>query len=416
MKVSFVSQPYDRLFPPEQNSIGLILYRTALELARFAKLTLYGKKYRNEVLPGALPFEFEAVSIPLDEWLQQTIRKHPRIARRLGVEGWSDAHWQYLRRVGARLNEARPDVLHIMNYWMWCRALKGGGARRIVLDMHCEWLSQRDRASVARELECVDAIVTVSDHVGRQFREAFPDFPRPVATVGNGVDIDVFSPRVPAQAPEGRRRTVLFVGRVSPEKGIHTLLEAFGQIADRFPDVDLRIAGQPWVLSADFLTSLSSDPRVTALLRFYDRWGVSTYQQHVDELMKKFHLERRVSFLGSVPHRKLADVYRDADLVVNPSLSESFGMSVVEGMACAVPVIGTRVGGMCESIGDGETGLLIEPDSPEELAQAMSALLSDPARSRRLGEAGRERVARHYSWEARARKLFDVYRSIPGVA
>ncbi|RVP81289.1 glycosyltransferase family 4 protein, partial [Sinorhizobium meliloti] len=153
-------------------------------------------------------------------------------------------------------------------------------------------------------------------------------------------------------------------------------------------------------------------PRVLDLNRFYDQWNRCRYQQHLDELMDRHRLRHRIRFLGNVSHKELVAAYHDADIVVNPSLSESFGISVVEGMACGIPVVGTRVGGMCESILDGHTGMLVEADAPGELSQALITVLDDPARARGMGTEGRERAVALYSWEARAERLRSVYERV----
>jgi glycosyltransferase involved in cell wall biosynthesis len=128
--------------------------------------------------------------------------------------------------------------------------------------------------------------------------------------------------------------------------------------------------------------------------------------------VSKHALTNRLRFLGSLPHGDLVARYQSASLVVNPSFSESFGISIVEGMASAVPVIGTRIGGMQETIVDGETGLLVDADRPDDLALAMARILESPAESRRMGLRGRERVVQTFSWAARARRLLDVYRKV----
>ncbi|TIL78414.1 MAG: glycosyltransferase family 4 protein, partial [Mesorhizobium sp.] len=108
-------------------------------------------------------------------------------------------------------------------------------------------------------------------------------------------DVSYFRPSEQrASASTRTRHVILFVGRVSPEKGLHTLIEAFSEVATRFADVELRIAGPHSPLPADFLTSLSSDPRVTALSRFYDRWGNCKYREHLEELIESHGLRDRV--------------------------------------------------------------------------------------------------------------------------
>lgn len=111
-------------------------------------------------------------------------------------------------------------------------------------------------------------------------------------------------------------------------------------------------------------------------------------------------------------HKDLVAAYHEAEIVVNPSLSESFGISVVEGMACGIPVVGTRVGGMCETILSGRTGMLVEADAPEELSQALIAILDDPVRARNMGSEGRERAVGMYSWKARAERLKSLYERV----
>lgn len=413
MKLALVSQPFDRLFPPSQNSIGLIVYYSALEMARRADVTIYGKRYDDDVPPQALPFSVERLSVNADRLLHWALRRGRRLAGRLGIESWLDDHRQYRRKVARSIARDDPDIVHVMNFWPWCRALKAPGAsHRLVLEMQCEWLSQRDRDAVAHQLEVVDAIVAVSDHIATTVRTAFPDFPGRIATVGNGVDVGHFTPGPEREPRAGRRRRVLFVGRISPEKGVHTLLEAFGALGNRIDDVDLDIAGPHAALSRDFLISLSSDRRVRELLRFYDEEGACAYPAHLEEIIARNGLRDRVRFLGNVSHKHLLDLYRAADIVVNPSLSESFGMSVVEGMACGVPIVGTRVGGMCETILDGRTGLLVEPEAPQELADALAALLLDEEAARAMGTAGRQRAVEHYSWQARAERLAELYDSL----
>ncbi|QKN17589.1 glycosyltransferase family 4 protein (plasmid) [Sinorhizobium meliloti WSM1022] len=414
MKLVYVGQPYDRLFPPVQNSIGLIVYNTALHLSNSLHITVYGRHYRDDRVPADLPFALRRAPVRRDRLLQKVIREFPRPARWTQLDRKADDHSQYRNEIRRYLALDRPDVVHLMNYWKWSRALKPpGSSHRLVLEMQCEWLSQRDRDQVASQLEVVDAVVAVSDHIAETFRSAFPDYPGAVASVGNGVDVFHFRPSEAGASGDARTgRVILFVGRISPEKGLHTLVEAFSEVALRFPDVGLRIAGPYSPLPVDFLTSLSSDPRVLDLKRFYDQWNRCRYQQHLDELMDRHRLRHRIRFLGNVSHKELVAAYHDADIVVNPSLSESFGISVVEGMACGIPVVGTRVGGMCESILDGHTGMLVEADAPGELSQALITVLDDPARARGMGTEGRERAVALYSWEARAERLRSVYERV----
>jgi glycosyltransferase involved in cell wall biosynthesis len=417
MKVNFVTQPYDGVLPPNQNSIGLIVYNTALAMARDAQVTLYAKR-RREAPPAAdVPFRMSYVAAPTDELMQTVAGRYPRWARMLRLDALADAHPGYARAVRSRLDHDSPDIVHVMNYWGWSRQLRdngGNGARRrrLVLEMQSEWLSQMDMRAVDAQLQAVDGIVAVSDHIARLVRTALPNYRGMVATAWNGVDVDIFQPAAQREPESDRAPSLLFVGRASPEKGVHTLLEAFALVVRRFGNARLDIAGPRTILPSRFLVELSSDPLVRALMRFYDGSTSSDYQRHLDELVVRLGLQQNVRFLGAIPHKQLVSAYQSADVVVNPSLSESFGISMVEAMACAVPAIGTKVGGMLETVVDRETGRLVDADQPEALAAAIIDVLSDPSDARRMGVNGRARAEQHFSWRARARGLLDTYRQL----
>ena len=350
MKVALVAQPYDGILPPKQNSIGLVVYNTAIEIARHAEVTLYAKRRPGLEPPNDLPFVSSFVSCGTDDIFRFLATHYPRWACRLGISAGADAHPGYARSIARELDRTGHDVVHVMNYWSWCRRLRGRARRRhIVLEMQAEWLSQMDGQQINSQLEAVDAVVAVSDHIARLFGARFPDFSGHVVTGYNGVNVETFQP----DAGQGRGRQdtliVLFVGRVSPEKGVHTLIEAFARITSGCPQARLVIAGPRNTLRKDFLVGLSSDPLVRALDRFYNGSVSSGYHRYLDELVNRLGLEGKVRFLGRVPHTELVDWYRSSSVVVNPSLSESFGISIVEGMACGVPVVGTKVGGMLET-------------------------------------------------------------------
>jgi glycosyltransferase involved in cell wall biosynthesis len=122
----------------------------------------------------------------------------------------------------------------------------------------------------------------------------------------------------------------------------------------------------------------------------------------------------RVFFTGHVDHEDVVEYYRQAAVVVNPSLSEAFGMSLVEAMVAGIPVIAARVGGMVEIVKEGETGLLVEPGDTGSLARAICYLLEhDDVRSR-MGEAARRRARALFSWDRVAARLVETYEELCG--
>lgn len=407
MKVAYVTQPYDGVLPPRQNSIGLIVYNTAIQVARSAQVTLYLRHVQGKVMAGDYPFQVRHTRSPSDEILQSLAARYPRWVGRLGLAARADAYLGWASAVAHGLRQAPMDVVHVMNYWGWSQRLYGS---KLVLEMQSEWLSQLDRRAVARQLRGVAAVVAVSGHVERLFKAALPEFRGEVAVVHNGVDTDLFCPRAEAaSAEEGPR--ILFVGRMSPEKGLHTLLQAFAIVAARWPGARLDLVGPRTELPRRFLVDLSDDPLVGALKRFYRADGASDYQQRLDALVRDAGLQSQVKFHGSLPHLDIVRHYQQADLVVNPSLSETFGISIVEAMACGVPVVGTRVGGMLDTITD-EVGLAVAAEDPAALAEAMCRVLENRELAREFGRRGRERAVTHFTWSARAERLLAVYRLV----
>ena len=123
-------------------------------------------------------------------------------------------------------------------------------------------------------------------------------------------------------------------------------------------------------------------------------------------------MEGHVSFCGLVPYSQVVSYYQNADILVNPSLSESFGRSLIEAMSCCVPVVATRAGGMPDVVGDGKTGLLVESNDPDGLAGAILQLLSDDELRSSMGQAGRRRVLELFTWEKLVENLSRNYEEI----
>jgi glycosyltransferase involved in cell wall biosynthesis len=407
VKVAYVTQPHDAVLPPRQNSIGLIIYNTALEVARAAQVTLYLQAGTVGALSEGSPLKIAYARSVSDRLAQMLARRCPRWLRSSGLEGRADSFLGWAGAVAKGLRSAPVDVVHVMNYWGWSQRLRGN---RVVLEMQSEWLSQMNRDAVAEQLRAVHAVVAVSGHVERLFRTAFPNYEGIVEVVHNGVNTELFRPAA-AVREDTRTQRLLYVGRVSPEKGVHTLLQAFKTVAARFPNARLDLVGGRGAMPMRLLVGLSDDPLVSALQRFYHPDGSSDYPEQLDEMVRSAGLEDRVTFHSYLPHKEIISYYQLADLVVNPSLSETFGISIVEAMACGIPVVGTRVGGMLDTIVD-EVGRAVPAEDPALLAEAICEILDNRALGQQMGARGRERAVRHFTWSARAGRMLDVYRRV----
>jgi glycosyltransferase involved in cell wall biosynthesis len=140
--------------------------------------------------------------------------------------------------------------------------------------------------------------------------------------------------------------------------------------------------------------------------------GSGELRSQLEELTGQLGLTRSVSFLGAIEHRQVPELLRNVDIFVMPSIREEFGVAAVEAQAMEIPVISTRVGGVPEVVLDGETGILVEPGDSEQLAQAILALIENPALRRQMGKRGREHVLANYRWEDNAALMENLYQRI----
>lgn len=415
MRIAIVSQPIDPVLPPAQGSIGLWTYHAGHALSRLGHdVRVYARlgrsQYRADRNDGpryrfvpTVPARVRSrlnVAAPAtrgDEGL-------PPYARLL-----SDI--DYSTQVGLATRLERPEVAHVHNFTQFVPVLrKLNPGMRIALHMNCEWLTQLDEEAMARRIETADVVLGSSNYITNLVTERFPQYAERCRTLYNGFDQERFSPAPTSDAEgrpsaEDREDIVLFVGRISPEKGVHDLIDAFCRVAPSFPRAKLKLVGPVAALRRDFIVDQSDDPLVRSLGAVYDE---GDYYEYLQRLIPS-GLEDRIEFAGSVPQAELPRLYREGAFLVNPSYSESFGMTVVEALACETPVVAARVGGMQEIVEDGETGLFIERGNREDIASALARMLGDTALRERMGRAGRASVTRRFSWDAVARSAVEAY-------
>jgi glycosyltransferase involved in cell wall biosynthesis len=200
-----------------------------------------------------------------------------------------------------------------------------------------------------------------------------------VNVIPNGVDLTHYSPG--DETGEMRAPRIVFVGRLIGNKGPQHLVEALPAIAKQVPHVECWIVG--------------------------DGPMRSQLQARVQEM----RLEANVTFLGE--RDDVADLLRQCDLFVRPSLSEGMPLAVLEAMASGLPVVVTPVGGTPEVIQDGENGYLVEPGDGAALAAKVNELLTRPEQRSAMAAEAR-RTAATYSWDAVAKQTIDVYASALG--
>ena len=206
--------------------------------------------------------------------------------------------------------------------------------------------------------------------------EVAPDL---IRTIPLGTDPVLFRPgldtrEVRARYGLGQRRWLLSVARLVPYKGVDTGLRVLAELRQDHPDLGYAVVGSGEQL-----------PELNAMVR-------------------TLGLEDRVRFLTDVSDRDLPALYNCAEIYLGLSRSteldvEGFGLSLVEASACGVPVVAARSGGIPDAVREGETGLLVDAERPEVVAEAVRLLLRNTEMTRRLGIGGRKAVESFYNWD-----------------
>lgn len=413
-RIAFVNQPIDRVLPPLSNSLGLWTYEVARRLAENAEVHVFGPTHSihsRRHSQGRIHYHLLSVRIG-DELRRRTAGLgmldrpgKPRFATSL-------YYLDFAVRVVSALQRIRPDVIHVQNFSQFVPLLRRlNCTSKIVLHMHCEWLSQMDARMIRRNLEPADGIVGCSRFVTEATARAFPHLADRCHTIYNGVDLQVFAPARPAVPdPAGSDLEILYVGRVAPEKGGHDLIRAFGAIAEKYPRARLKLIGGIASGLTEFIAKVCGrDPLEAEIARLY--W--SGYREKIQHMIPP-NAASRITFVPVTPNSELPGFYRHAGVFVFPSAwNEPFGMPILEAMACEKPVVATRSGGIPEIVEDRTTGLLVERGNPQALAAALAQLLDDPKRRLAMGRAGRQRVVERFSWDHVAANLLAVYRNLP---
>ena len=217
-----------------------------------------------------------------------------------------------------------------------------------------------------------------------------------VRVVPLGADPDFFRPGVDTAAIRQRYgleggRWLLSVARLSKHKGVDTALRALAVLGERYPDLGYAVVGK------------------------------GEERRQLQALARDLGLQHRTRFLTGVPDRDLPAIYNCAEIYLGVSRLleqrvEGFGISIAEASACGIPVVAGRSGGIPDAVRDGETGLLVDAESVEDVVRAVTRLLDDRELRGRLGAAGRRAVETYYNWDRVAHDIAGIGHELAGPA
>jgi starch synthase len=315
-----------------------------------------------------------------------------------GVEGAEVVHSHtWYANLGGHLSKLTYDIPHVATVHSlepmrpWKAEQLGGG---YALSSWCERVS----------LESADAIIAVSKGSREDILACYPAIdPARVQVIYNGIDAAQYTPDrntdvLERYGVDPDRPSVVFVGRITRQKGVPYLVDAALQFDDSAQLV--LCAGAP------------DTPEIAA---------------EVEQKVDRLRAERgNVIWLDQMlPKTEVIQLLSHATVFACPSIYEPLGIVNLEAMACEAAVVATATGGIVEVVVDGETGLLVPfeqaegdivPRDPEGfvagIAERVNALVADPDRARAMGRAGRERAVTEFDWGAIARQTSDVYASL----
>lgn len=293
----------------------------------------------------------------------------------------------WLRALGRRL--MRFDIIHIHNRPQWVSELRRFGYKgSIVLHLQNNHLGHWSPQMLNSLAQNVDLVAVCSTFLRDTFFGKSERIAAKTKLIFNGVNTNLFHPNEEYR----ENKTIFFVGRFHAEKGVLPLVQAYAKILDDHPDAALVVAG-------------------TTGFGFHEE---TSFVREVKRLARTLECEGggKVYFPGYIHHdRELPGFFQKATVFICPStFDEPFGLVNAEAMSCATPVVGSDKGGIPEVLG--ETGLIVRSGDVDDLAEAISMLLSRPGFRADLGREAHKRAVENFDWSVIAEKWSSVLEEI----
>jgi glycosyltransferase involved in cell wall biosynthesis len=403
LKVAIVGQHLDGFFAPSETSVGICTRGLAEALAGTCSVRVYGMAdgFRRARRASLHDVEYRILPKPaLDTALFQVLKRAGSMTRfvnrgmEMPITTSALAYPKYGALVAEDIVRDPVDVILIQHNARRLDPIKRlNPATPVILHFHAKLLPQELTARYRRDLARAEAVSGVSRFIVEDLRQRLG---RDAFLIRNGVD-HALADTGPAVERSVKKR-ILYVGAVSPEKGLHDLIAAFNLVHERLEEVELDIIGggaRPF--SAVF--PLSDDPFIPALRPYFE----GDYTGMLRALANPEALSG-IRFLGPVASRDEVSRHMSAARVLAfPSLcDEGFGLPPAEAMALGTPAVVTEAGGLAELIRDGVDGRVVPKADVPGLADALTDLLRDDGRWAEIASQARRTVRNRYTWQAAA--------------
>ena len=227
-------------------------------------------------------------------------------------------------------------------------------------------------------------IIVTSGAMKKEVRDHFGLPMEKLVTIPNATDLKRFEVSVDRQSVRRKyllphEKMVLFVGRLTPQKGVKYLIQAVPLVLRHHSGAKFVVVGEGWL------------------------------RDSLENLARSIGYLGKILFTGFLPEHALTEIMVSADVLVVPSIYEPFGIVALEGMAAGTPVVVTQTDGLAEIVKHGQTGLLVYPRNPESIAWGVEQILSNPSYAQRLVNNARGEVRKTYNWDVIAEKTIRVY-------
>ncbi|MGB3459366.1 MAG: glycosyltransferase family 4 protein [Halobacteriota archaeon] len=239
------------------------------------------------------------------------------------------------------------------------------------------WFSNLYLSSIGKfTLKCADRIISYTESERKKLTNLGIDKNK-IIVIPNGVDTKLFST---IKKQERNSNQILWIGRFVPGKGVEYLIDAFNILIKEYPNLKLIMIGK------------------------------GPLKGNIEQKIQNLNLRKNITIMNFVPNSNLPKIYQNSDVFVLPSINEGVPRTILEAMACGLPIVCTALPQLINIV-EG-CGFLVPLRDPQALADAIFRIISDKELAQKLGENGRKKVVENYSWEDTVKRTINLYEEI----
>ncbi len=398
--VAFIHNPDTTVVLPATNLASILIHQLAKRLVHDYDVIVFSRRYRLQRKKALFDnVDYRRIGMVVDTVTNSRWkRKHKGLLPFFATERY---YQHYMKRIVKEIQKRDISLVHIHNCVQIASFIKKHCPNvKIVLHMTNQWLTQLHAETIKERLLMIDIILCSSNFLLDKIRQEFSVISHRCHMLSYGVDKKCFHKGYIAKTG----KQLLYVGRISPERGVHILLAAFKKIKRFYPQLRLALVGSHAVSDADQIVSISTDPHVKALEKYFN-------SQYIKKLKKKYETND-VQFLGAMPQSKIVKYHQNADVFVSPSIAaECAGIATIEALGCGLPVVASRHGCMRQFIDHEKNGLLVQRNNVDVLADALMNILHDKDSRQQMSEHALD-SSRQYCWKDTTRVLKSLYQGL----